>query len=115
MFPWTLAISWPEEFSIHHWEPISWRIFFLMTACNWFWVSYISNVGLMARTFPWISPRRNPRESSRHQTHVRDIRHPEPIASCHQEENPPTDRFPVVDGKLLRPRDRQSPRKHSRT
>src|SRR5437660_3689093 len=64
MFPWTLAISCPEAFSIHHWDPISWRIFFLITACNWFWELYISNVGRMAMTLPWISPRRVPSVAS---------------------------------------------------
>src|SRR3989442_13157502 len=61
------------------------------------------------------TPRRNPRKSYRDQTHIRDIQLPKPAAGSYQEENPPTDRVPVVDGKRLRTRDRQSPRKHTRT
>src|SRR3989442_5265847 len=61
------------------------------------------------------TPRRNPWKSYRDQTHIRDLQLPKPAASSDQEENPPTDRVPVVDGKRIRTRDRQGPRKHIRT
>jgi uncharacterized protein YxjI len=44
-----------------------------------------------------------------------EIHGKEPIGSRHQEENPPTDRVSMVDGKLLRTGDRESPRKYPRT
>src|SRR2546428_10380931 len=61
------------------------------------------------------TPRRNPRQGHRHPAHIRDLQLPKPAASSDQEENPPTDRVPVVDGKRIRTRDRQGPRKHIRT
>src|SRR2546426_8365339 len=61
------------------------------------------------------TPRRNPRQGHRHPAHIRDLQLPKPVAGSDQEENPPTDRVPVVDGKRFRARDRQGPRKHIRT
>src|SRR2546428_8483051 len=61
------------------------------------------------------TPRRNPRQGPRHPAHIRDLQLPKPAASSDQEENPPTNRVPVVDGKRFRTRDCQSPRKYSRT
>src|SRR5256712_7473030 len=61
------------------------------------------------------TPRRNPRKGHRHPAHIRDLQLPKPAAGSDQEENPPTNRVPVVDGKRVRTRDRQSPRKHTRT
>src|SRR2546425_3402278 len=61
------------------------------------------------------TPRRNPRQGHRHPAHVRDLQLPKPVAGSYQEENPPTNRVPVVDGKRFRTRDRQGPRKHTRT
>src|SRR5205807_3050007 len=61
------------------------------------------------------TPRRNPRQGHRHPAHIRDLQLPKPAAGSYQEENPPTYRVPVVDGKRFRTRDRQGPRKHTRT
>src|SRR5437899_3248589 len=61
------------------------------------------------------TPRRNPRQSHRHKAHIRDLQLPKPAAGSDQEENPPTNWVPVVDGKRVRTRDRQGPRKRTRT
>src|SRR5437879_7333123 len=61
------------------------------------------------------TPRRNPRQGHRHPAHIRDLQLPKPVAGSYQEENPPTNWVPVVDGKRIRTRDRQGPRKHTRT
>src|SRR5207245_9918750 len=60
-------------------------------------------------------PGRDQRQSQRHTAKNRDLQLQKPVAGSDQEENPPTNRVPVVDGKRVRTRDRQGPRKHTRT
>src|SRR2546427_4472656 len=70
---------------------------------------------VLVRRNRWHTPGRNPRQDHHDKTHIRDLQRPKPAAGGDQEENPPTNRVPVVDGKRLRTRNRQSPRKHTRT